>query len=158
MRYALLSCAVVFGLLGACADPDDPGAHAGHTSSDEEYTFGEAADPGQAHRTIEVSATDSLDFSPDEIDAQSGETITFVVTNEGSEEHEFTIGDEAYHESYGTEGGPTHHGSNGVHLPPGETHEFTWAFSGAGKLLFACHVNGHYIGGMVGSINLSFGE
>ena len=157
MRSLALSCTFILVLLGACADSDD-GQHAGHTSGDEAYTFGEAGDAGDADRTIEIAATDPLEFSPEEIEAESGETITFVVTNEGSQEHEFTIGDESYHESYGTEGGETHHGSNGVHLLPGETGELTWTFSGAGKLLFACHVNGHYEGGMVGEINLSFGE
>ena len=43
-------------------------------------------------------------------------------------------------------------------LAPGETKELTWRFSEAGEVLFACHVDGHYDGGMVGTVSVSDGE
>jgi uncharacterized cupredoxin-like copper-binding protein len=40
-------------------------------------------------------------------------------------------------------------------LEPGETAETVVTFEAAGELLYACHVEGHYDGGMVGTITIS---
>ena len=39
-------------------------------------------------------------------------------------------------------------------LDPGETAETTVTFDEPGELLFACHVDDHYEGGMVGTISV----
>jgi uncharacterized cupredoxin-like copper-binding protein len=116
--------------------------------------FGEPGDPGDADQTFEVSTMDSLKFSPDALEAEAGDTITFEVTNEGSTDHEFVLGDEAYQEAHGPAmEGMTHEG-NGVLLEPGDTATVTWTFAEAGEVLYACHINGHYEAGMVGRITV----
>jgi len=41
---------------------------------------------------------------------------------------------------------------NELALAGGESGELTWTFTEAGRLLFGCHVPGHYDAGMVGTL------
>ena len=115
---------------------------------DAAQALGEAADPADADRTIEVSALDSLEFDPDDIEVEVGETITFTVTNEGDLEHEFVLGAPSEHAGHG--GG----GSNHLHLTAGVTDEIAWTFDEAGEVKFACYVDGHDQSGMTGVITV----
>lgn len=153
-------------LLAACGGAMDHSSHSGgsgptadghahdHTQAST-AAFGVAADPSKADTELEVVAKDSLVFVPDRYEVGFGETITFVVHNEGRLDHEFVLGDESYQESHSGEMGSMEHAEgNGVVLPPGETGEVTWTFTSAGEVLFACHVDDHYSAGMVGSISV----
>ncbi|MGH2661134.1 MAG: cupredoxin domain-containing protein, partial [Actinomycetota bacterium] len=82
MKFAMILLATGSSFLAACSS----GSEAGTGSGGEDR-------PGV--RTVAVSALDSLRFEPAEIRVQSGEMVRFVVTNEGSGEHEFVLGDEA---------------------------------------------------------------
>jgi len=42
-----------------------------------------------------------------------------------------------------------------VHIPPGETRNITWAFTGALAPVYGCHMRGHWAGGMKGSLLVS---
>jgi len=42
-----------------------------------------------------------------------------------------------------------------VHVPPGETRDVTWSFSGPRLPTFACHVPGHWKAGMQGGVTAS---
>ena len=42
--------------------------------------------------------------------------------------------------------------ADSVHVPPGETKDLTWAFTGPQLPVFACHVTSHWKGGMAGTI------
>lgn len=158
-------------ILGACSQQenpaiegpgtDDQGAQTGD-SAEEAVNFGEAGDPADADRTIEIEMLDSLQFEPETVDVQAGETITFALTNSGKIVHEFLIGDEQYQEEHAEEmaemnGGTVGHEDrpNGIEVEPGETGELTWTFTEEGELLYGCHEPGHYQGGMVGTINVS---
>jgi uncharacterized cupredoxin-like copper-binding protein len=44
--------------------------------------------------------------------------------------------------------------SDSVHVPPGETKEITWAFTGVEAPEFGCHIQGHWAGGMRGRITM----
>ena len=162
-RRALALVAALL-LLASCGgdDGDDAGAHAhdhdhAHMEESEDFVFGAPGNPSAATRTIEVTATDPYRFDPAALEVESGETVTFVVTNEGDEEHEFVLGDVAYQEEHGDkmEAGAMHHGGNGVTIAPGDTEELTWTFPPEGDVLYACHVGGHYDSGMVGAISIS---
>lgn len=156
-------------LLAACGGDDDAGVQPhshdhdhGHshesTGSDAtEFAFGAPGDPAEATRTIEVTTSDPYRFEPAAVEVGSGETVTFVVTNEGDEEHEFVLGDVSYQEQHGEEmaAGSMHHEGNAVTVAPGDTEELTWTFPPQGDVLFACHVGGHYAAGMVGVITIS---
>ena len=54
----------------------------------EQKDWGIAGDAKAAKRTIEISMTDNMRFSPDRIEVQQGETIKFVVKNSGKVMHE----------------------------------------------------------------------
>lgn len=171
MRRKVLAAAAALALLGACggghdhdgeaASPDDGHAHShehSHGGGDEAaFAFGAPGNPSAATRTIEVVAEDPYRFSPRDLEVEPGETVTFVVTNEGRHEHEFVLGDEEYQASHAQEmaAGAMHHEGNAVTVAPGATEELTWTFPNGGDVLYGCHVAGHYDGGMVGAIRVS---
>ena len=126
---------------------------------------GAPAEASEADRTIEIDANDSLEFDPEAIEVEVGETVTFVVSNTGKAVHEFVLGNETYQEEHeeemsGEGGGEDHGGmdmdddSNAISVAPGATEEITWTFDEAGEVLYGCHEPGHYEGGMVGAIEV----
>ena len=44
--------------------------------------------------------------------------------------------------------------SDSVHVPPGESRDLVWAFTGPSAPLFGCHIPGHWSAGMKGSFLL----
>ena len=166
MRPKLLSAIVMVlaVILGACggngADHNEDSATSEPAATEgDSSTFGVAADASDADRTIKIVASDELAFRPETVTVSAEETIRFVVTNDGKSPHEFVLGDQEYqdeHEQAMAHGGE--HGAdlgNVVDLPSGETGELTWTFTSSGEVLFACHVSGHYEGGMVGTITVT---
>ena len=67
---------------------DDPSAEV----IKEQMPWGIAADPAEATRTIEVSMSDAMRFTPETISVEEGETVRFVVANDGKVMHEFVLG------------------------------------------------------------------
>ena len=148
-------------VVGACAGPppDEGGGGAEEVSRSEAATsFGSPGAADEIDRTIDVRALDDLSFDPADLAVDSGETIRFVVTNEGDAPHEFVIGDAAYQEEHGEAmehaGGHSAVSGNAIALEPGEVSEIVWTFSEPGEVLYACHVEGHYEGGMVGTVTV----
>jgi uncharacterized cupredoxin-like copper-binding protein len=95
-------------------------------------------------------------FDPVELTAPHGVPVTFVLVNEDPIEHEWMIGDAAFHERHrhGTE---SHHGArpNEISLPPLGTVETTLTFDQPGRLLYICHLPGHEEYGMVGTLTVT---
>lgn len=149
-------------LVGACgSDGNDPasssGAHDMDSMDSEGVVPGEAADASQAESEILVTASDDLSFDPSAIEISAGEVVTFMVRNEGENDHEFVLGDEAFqaqHEKDMEEGNHTSAMDNSITVAPGETEKLTWKFTDAGSLEFGCHEPGHYEGGMLGTIEV----
>ncbi len=110
-------------------------------------------------RVIEIVALDELRFEPERVTVQAGETVRFVVTNEGEAVHDFFVGTEeeqAEHEREMAEmGGMGHGDEEALTLDPGETGELTVTFEEPGEVLYGCHQPGHYAGGMVGTITVT---
>jgi len=123
---------------------------------------------------IEISMTE-MKFSPKSIDVVEGETIKFIVRNDGRAVHEFNIGmDESWqahrremrkmfkmgmmnmrkvnHEKMEASG-MAHDDPNSVLLEPGAEAELIWTFTEAGDYGFACNVPGHFQGGMFGAFD-----
>lgn len=137
---------------GTAGGHDHGGGDAPHMSTE---AFGSAGDPDETDRTVAVATLDSLEFDPEELEVEVGDTVTFEVTNEGSTDHEFVIGDAAYQRAHGPAmEGMEHDDGNGVFLEPGADGTVTWTFTEPGEVLYACHVNGHYEAGMVGRIDV----
>ena len=148
------------------------GGHGGMTS------IGEQGKPEKASRTVEITMFDNY-YEPETVQLNAGETIRFVVKNQGQLVHEFNIGTPDMHTAHQDEmmmmvqhgalmpdridhdkmvmdmgGGKTmeHNDPNSVLLEPGKSAEVVWMFASAGELEFACNVPGHYAAGMVGAI------
>ncbi len=64
-RPALASILLLVLPLAAGASGDHAGGHGDHS-----IVFGEPADPGDADRTVEVIARDTMRFEPDRIDVR----------------------------------------------------------------------------------------
>lgn len=104
-----------------------------------------------------MQLTDALKMEPAEMAVPAGVPVTFVVTNAGSIDHEFYLGDEAAqaeHEQEMQAGGMAHDEPMGIGVKPGETKELTVTFPEAGSILAGCHVAGHYAGGMKASVEI----
>lgn len=128
------------------------------------FSFGKPVDAGEADRTVEIDATDSMDFQPSDIVVRTGEVVRFVVTNTGTLHHSFTLGSKSWHRDHeqqmqglSPEDIVTHMRSepNGAVVPPGETRTLTWKFLEPGVVEIGCHVPGHYPAGMKGKVDVS---
>jgi uncharacterized cupredoxin-like copper-binding protein len=95
-------------------------------------------------------------FDPSELTVPHGVPITFVLINEDPIDHEWLIGDAAFHERHrhGTE---AHHGArpDEVSVAALSTEETTLTFAEPGELLYICHFPGHEAYGMVGTLTVS---
>lgn len=148
--------------LGTAATLHAAGDHEGGHGGD--FAFGQAAEGNEPDRSIEITASDSMDFDPERIEVEAGEVVRFVVRNTGSLHHSFTLGSNEWHQHHEEEmkgmatdemAGHMRHEPNGVVVAPGETAELTWQFEGGGEVELACHVPGHYAAGMEGLININ---
>ncbi len=131
---------------------------------------GDATDgtSGDGVRTIEVAMTD-MAFTPNQVDATAGETVTFVFRNDGAVRHEALFGNlaeqVAHHAEMAEMGGAhdaTEMGSmphenmtelHSVIVEPGDTIEVTHTF-GADPTMIGCHEAGHWEAGMKMDISL----
>jgi uncharacterized cupredoxin-like copper-binding protein len=162
-KAALAASSLVLMILAACSGGGDGQGQTGTDTGAGGSVPGEPAPAGRADRRIAVSALDTLRFAPASVHVKRGETVTFVITNEGNNDHEFVLGDRAYqveHDREMSEHGAEHGeaaspGPNVVEVGSGETKRLTWSFDEPGEVLFGCHEPGHYDGGMVGKISIS---
>ncbi len=87
-----------------------------------------------------------------------GETVTLRVTNAGTTEHEFTLGDATLQDEHEIEmqnmTGHMMDEPHAIRLEPGQTKDVVWHFTTAGEVLYGCHTPGHYASGMVGTITV----
>ncbi len=158
ITYALFSIAVVSAcsavawmqLVGQAGD--------GHS-----HSHGEAAVPQQetqvATRSMTVTLSDDMRFTPANWQATSGETVRIQLVNAGKVRHEFVIGTEAELKAHAEDmkkpkADHHHHGANAVSVPPGATGELVWTFTDAGVVHIACFEPGHYDAGMRGTISV----
>lgn len=149
-----------------------------------EYHKNIAGEPGKKEdvvRTFEVLMTENR-YTPEFIQVSSGETIRFIIRNEGELVHEFNIGTPNMHKAHQKEmmmmvdqgvieadsinyermkmklpDGSTleHNDPNSALLEPKKNQEIIWKFTNTGIFEFACNVPGHYSAGMVGKITVN---
>ncbi len=139
----------------------------------ENASIGEPGKAAAVDRVIEVSM-DEMKFEPESISVKEGETIKFVVSNDGNIIHEFNLGTSETWKGHKSEmnkmlqngmmtmknvnhdkmmkAGMMHDDPNSVLLEPGETAEMIWTFTEATEMGFACNVPGHLEAGMVGDV------
>ena len=122
----------------------------------EETAFGREGDPKKVARTIKVDMADSMRFSPDALVIKRGQTVKFVVHNNGQQLHEMVLGTTAalkeHAELMKKFPNMEHADPNMAHVKPGATGEIVWQFTKAGEFEFACLQPGHYEAGMIGKV------
>ena len=146
------------------------------------FAFGKPAEAAKADRTVEITLGDMY-YEPASVQVKAGETVRFVLKNEGALLHEFSLGDAAMHAEHQKHmlmmqqmgmltptamqhdmskmdhsqhdmSGMAHDDPNTVMLEPGQSAELTWTFSQSTGLEFACNIPGHYQAGMVGNVEV----
>lgn len=125
----------------------------------EQKDWGIAGDAKDAKRTITVSMSDNMKFTPAKIEVQQGETLKINIINNGKIMHEFVIGTKKDLDAHAAmmvkNPGMEHDEPYMAHVVPGKTGSIIWTFNRAGDFDFACLIAGHYQAGMVGKINVT---
>ncbi|KAA0178780.1 cupredoxin family protein [Cupriavidus gilardii] len=149
----LLLALSLWPMLAAAAGAED--SHAPHGGVDAAQA-GRPGDPGKVSRTVKVAMHDTMRFTPETITVKAGETVRFVVRNDGKLEHEMVIGTandlQAHAELMRIRPADKHAGRNQITLAPGQQGILIWHFDRAGMVDFACLVPGHFEAGMTGKI------
>jgi len=127
--------------------------------SDESHAFGRQGDPKQATRTVKIAMRDTMRFSPAEITIRQGETVRFVVINDGKTMHEMVLGTMAQLKQHGALmkqfPGMEHDAPYMAHVAPGTGQEMVWQFTEPGEFHFGCLIPGHFEAGMIGKITVT---
>ena len=142
--------------------------------------IGKPAKTSAARRAVEIMLGEMY-FKPEILNVKAGETVRFVVKNEGQLLHEFNIGTSDMHTHHREEmammmqhgmltptginperinmdhgqmgmGSMKHDDPNSVLVKPGKAMELVWTFPKSGTLEFACNIPGHSEAGMIGQI------
>jgi uncharacterized cupredoxin-like copper-binding protein len=150
--------ALALGSVGAFAHGEDAHAkqHKFQASAVEDTDFGREGDPSKVSRTVRVDMADTMRFTPSHLAIKRGETIRFVVRNQGKQLHEMVLGTvdalKAHAELMRKFPEMEHADANMAHVKPGATGEIVWQFTQAGEFQFACLQPGHFDAGMVGKV------
>jgi uncharacterized cupredoxin-like copper-binding protein len=124
----------------------------------EQKDWGIAGDAKAARRTITITMSDSMRFSPDRITVKRGETVKFVVKNKGGMLHEFVIGTPKELDEHAALmlkfPNMEHDEPYMAHVAAKKTGGVIWTFNRPGDFQFACLIAGHYQAGMVGTIKV----
>jgi uncharacterized cupredoxin-like copper-binding protein len=169
-RLAALPVLATLALLAGLATHDPASAHGdkghgdkGHGATPaavrmEQTDWGIAGEAKAVRRTINVSMGDDMRFKPDRIEVREGETVRFVIRNQGRLMHEFVIGTkqvlDAHAAMMAKHPNMEHDEPYMAHVAPGKQGEIVWTFNRVGEFDFACLVAGHYQAGMVGKLSV----
>lgn len=156
---ALLAAALMGVSLGAVAhEGEDHGKKKAGPVKKEQKDWGIAGDAKAAKRTIEVTMTDNMRFTPDKFEVKQGEVVKFVIKNNGKMMHEMVIGTKKVLDEHAALmlkfPNMEHDEPYMAHVAQGKTGEIVWNFNRPGEFDFACLIAGHYQAGMVGKIKV----
>ena len=125
----------------------------------EEHAFGRQGDPAKATRTVTIGMGDAMRYDPAEIGVKQGETVRFVLRNNGRIRHEMIIGTLAELKEHGElmKKFPNmeHDEPYMAHVEPGGSGQIVWTFTKPGEFSYGCLMPGHFEAGMVGRIVVS---
>ena len=123
-----------------------------------ETAFGRTGDAKKVSKTIHVGMADSMRYTPSSLQIKQGDTVRFVVRNNGKVMHEMVIGSlqelKEHAEVMKKHPGMEHEEPYMAHVAPGKTETIVWQFTKAGEFHFGCLVPGHFESGMVGKITV----
>jgi len=125
----------------------------------EQKAWGIAGDAKPGLRTIRISMSDKMRFTPNHVSVKLGETVRFVLKNEGKLMHEFVIGTQDELDQHAAMmkkyPGMEHDEPFMAHVAAGKTGEIIWTFNRPGDFGFACLIAGHYEAGMIGTVTVN---
>jgi uncharacterized cupredoxin-like copper-binding protein len=125
----------------------------------EQKPWGIAGDLKGVKRTVTLTMDDKMRFTPDTLSFKQGETVRFIVKNQGKLLHEMVIGTRAELDAHAAlmEKFPNmaHDEPYMAHVDPGKQGGLVWTFNRPGDFEFACLVAGHFAAGMKGRISVS---
>jgi uncharacterized cupredoxin-like copper-binding protein len=125
----------------------------------EQKPWGIAGDLKGVKRTVTLTMDDKMRFTPDSLSFKEGETVRFIVKNQGKLLHEMVIGTRAELDAHAAlmEKFPNmaHDEPYMAHVDPGKQGGLVWTFNRPGDFEFACLVAGHFAAGMKGRISVS---
>jgi len=91
-----------------------------------------------------------------DIEVRAGETVRFVVRNEGRVMHEMVIGTmqqlKEHAELMRRFPGMEHDEAYMAHVAPGKSQDLVWQFTRPGEFYYACLIPGHLEAGMIAKI------
>ena len=149
-----VAIAVIAGTSGARSEKHAP-SHV-DSSKARETAFGRAFDPRKAQRTIRIEMSDTMRFTPAELEVRQNETVRFVVRNAGRQMHELVLGTleelKRHADHMGKHPGMQHDEPWMTHVAPGKTGELGWQFTKPGTYFYGCLVPGHFEAGMIGKV------
>ena len=157
-RLAIASGALVLAFGAQAATGPAQVQKAKPPAKAQQEDWGIAGDARAVRRTIEITMSDAMRFSPSSIQVREGETVRFVVVNRGKVLHEMVIGTRKVLDAHAAlmRRFPTmeHDEPHSVHVQPGRRQSMVWTFNRPGEFAFACLIPGHYEAGMVGTIKV----
>ncbi len=159
-RFSTLAfAALTFIATGAMAHGDAKHARKEpRPISTEERAFGREGDPKKATRTVRVGMADTMRFDPAELVVKPGETVRFIVRNNGKVLHEMVIGTmkelKEHAEVMKKHPGMEHDEPYMAHVEPGKTQTIVWQFTKPGEFFYGCLIPGHFEAGMVGKVTV----
>ena len=160
MNKLALAFSVVFLAAGSSAAfaHGDKLAHHAAVVKKEQKDWGIAGDAKAIKRTIHLSMSDTMRFTPDRIEVKQGETVKIVLKNTGAVMHELVIGTKKELEEHAALmvkfPNMEHDEPYMAHVAPGKTGNIVWTFNKPGDFEFACLIAGHYQAGMFGKIKV----
>ena len=141
-----------------------------------ETAFGRSGNPKAAKRTIRILMNDQMRVAaagghkadgapgakphaaPGDLVFRRGETVRFVVRNDGKVMHEMVIGTmkelREHAELMRKHPGMEHDEPYMAHVAPGKQGEIVWQFTKAGEFHYACLIPGHMEAGMIAKITV----
>lgn len=164
-RFRKSALTVAISIAIACVAPlvaahgDAHKAAAKKAISTEIHPWGQEGDAKRITRTITISMTDNMRFTPDNIRVKVGDTIKFIVKNRGAMLHEMVIGTEAelakHAELMKKHPNMEHEEPYMAHVAAKKSATLIWKFTNPGDFMFACLIPGHYEAGMKGRISVA---
>lgn len=130
-----------------------------HEGAQERTPFGEPGQAARAQRTIAITMSDAMRFSPARFAVTTGQTVRLHVVNDGKLAHEFILGTRAEIDAHAAmmkqHPGMTHADASSVTVQAGQSADLIWKFSVPGQFVYACLVPGHFEAGMHGQITVA---
>jgi len=122
----------------------------------EQKDWGIAGDDKAVQRTLRVTMSDQMRFTPSQFTVKVGDSVRLVIKNEGKLMHELVIGTPQELQAHAALmvkfPDMEHDEPYMAHVPPGQSGELVWTFNRPGEFMFACLIAGHYQAGMSGQI------